>query len=236
MAENTLTLDCETLRDSFGQWQAEQEVLDAEWSESLAALVAYQSHLDAWQQELVQERDALQHDRKAWEHDQAAAEKNSDKSSSQTNAQLAEAREKITTLSQLLLTRTEELRATDQRRGELTTELELARAHAKELAAGVEEQKRLLERERATWTQQMQHMRELLELRAAAPAADEETAVSRPAPQSAATSNAGPRPVQASGGGGKPSQNNPVLGSIMEQFGKLRQQRATDRQAGKNVR
>ena len=235
MTDNLLTLNGEILRESFCEWQSEQEALDAEWSESLAALTAYQSHLDAWQQELVEERESLRREREAWERNEEATKLVRDQSASQANAQLAEAREKISLLSEQLLSRTEELRVLDQRRAELTIDLELARVHAKELAADVDEQKQTFERERSAWTEQLRQMHELLELRAATPVTGYDdviaAAAERPAPPA-------PRPPKAiaSVSGEKPSPNNPVLGSIMEQFGKLRQQRANDRQTGKNAR
>jgi DNA repair exonuclease SbcCD ATPase subunit len=238
MADSTLTLNRESLREAFGQWQTEQEALEAEWNESLAALAAYQSHLDGWQKELAGERDALRRERQAWEREQAEAKAAWEQSSSQAGTQLTEAREKIALLSQQLVARTEELRLLDQRRGELTTELEVARAQCRDLSADVDEQKQRLERERAAWTEQLKQMRELLELRAAAPVTGyddvEPTGVQ---PQAAQPVEAAPRPARPSvGQRPSPNSHNPVLGSIMEQFGKLRQQRANDRQTGKKPR
>jgi len=235
---DTLTRDCDTLRESLHEWQAEQELLAAEWSESLSALAAYQSHLDDWQHSLVEERDTLRReqdtlrqDRETLERERSAAELNQEKSSSQSNAQLAEARAKVAQLSELLLTRTEELRLLDQNRAELTTELEVARTTTRQMAADADQQKKSLELERLAWTEQLQHLRELLEQRAAAPITGYDYNDAEP-PEPAQTAPAPPRPAKAAGGD-KPSTNNPVLGSIMEQFGKLRQQRATDRQTGK---
>jgi chromosome segregation ATPase len=151
----------------------------------------------------------------------------------QTAAELAAARSKITQLGEQLLTRTEELRAHDQQRAELSAELEIARANAKQLASDMSEQKRTFETERKTWVEQMTYLRGLLDQRTTTPEPDE-SRVARPPAADAGT------PVAArtgkSAGSERPSANNPVLGSIMEQFGKLRQQRASDRQAGRNAR
>jgi septal ring factor EnvC (AmiA/AmiB activator) len=236
MAHDTLTLDHETLQEAFHQWQAEQESLDAEWSESLAALAAYQSHLDNWQQELSRDRDELRREREEWELKLAVGEGKHDESSAQATAQLAEAREKIAVLTEQLLTRTEELREIDQRGAELTAELELARVNAKQLAADLEEHKRTLERERSAAAEEMNRMRGLLEPpsdRAAAEPREVDEAVGA-TDESASNRKPAPRTV-GKGGPAKGSANSPVLGSIVEQFGKLRQQRATDRQSGKKT-
>jgi chromosome segregation ATPase len=230
MSHDTLTLDCDALRESFREWQAEQESLEAEWNESLAALVAFQSHLDGWQKELAEQRDQLRHERESWEEERSSANSELGQSAAQSNTQLAEAREKITLLSQQLVARTEELRVLDQRRAELATELEVARAQAKSHAADAEQQKRALEQERSAWVKQLQQMRELLEVRAAAPVTGYDDVV-RPPAEPAATPPPRPRPASD-----KQPTNNPVLGSIMEQFGKLRQQRAIDRQSVKKTR
>ncbi|MEX2316954.1 MAG: hypothetical protein WD669_07370 [Pirellulales bacterium] len=236
MSHDTQILDRETLQEAFHQWQAEQESLDVEWSESLSALAAYQSHLDAWQQELSRERAELRRERDQWERELNEAEEERDQSSSQATAQLAEARNKIALLTEQLLSRTEELREIDQRRAELTTELELTRANAKQLATELEGQKRTLEHERSASTDQMSHMRELMDRHAertpappqvddAVDAEPEETLPIRKTPPKSTGKN----------GVAKGSANSPVLGSIVEQFGKLRQQRASDRQTGKKT-
>lgn len=233
MTTDTLPLDSAAIHESFQEWLEQEDSLDAQWSESLSALAAYQSHLDAWQQELARERDELRTAREELERDRATAEQSPEQHSENTPSEPAEERNKIAQLSQQLLARTEELRGVDQLRAELMTELELARAHAKELVAAVEEQKRTLEHERSAWTDQLHHMRKLLERRAeGAPAGVLEEAPVR------ATKDA-PKPPSrpaAASGGEKRAASSPVLSSIVEQFGKLRQQRAFDRQAGKKTR
>ena len=57
---STLSINGEALRDTFRAWHAERDVIDSQLSESLAALSAYQSHLDEWQQQLARERTELQ--------------------------------------------------------------------------------------------------------------------------------------------------------------------------------
>src|SRR5882757_9825982 len=51
------TVNGDAIRETFREWNAERDSLDAELSESLAALEAYQLHLDTWQQQLARERE-----------------------------------------------------------------------------------------------------------------------------------------------------------------------------------
>ena len=46
------TVNGDAIRETFREWNAERDSLDAELSDSLAALEAYQLHLDAWQRNL----------------------------------------------------------------------------------------------------------------------------------------------------------------------------------------
>jgi chromosome segregation ATPase len=197
MTRETPIIDCEAIRGTFGHWRAEQEPLAHELSESLAALSAFQSHLDAWQQQLAHERERL---------GEAAG----------TAAELHAAREKIASLTGALLARTEELRLLDSRRAEVVTELELARAREKDLHAKLEEMKQARQAERGQSADELRHMRELLERRL-------EVSVERPV----ATADSPPASTLVESAG-RPA-HSPVLGSIVEQFGKLRQQRALDR-------
>jgi chromosome segregation ATPase len=233
MFEDTLTINGDALRESVHAWALEQEALESEWNESLSALEAYQSHLDSWQRELAQGREALRAERETFERERAAAAIDYETSSAQIVAQLADARAKVAQQSEQLLTRTEELRALDQQRAGLAAELEVARSTVKQLSADLDEQKRVLELERKTWTEQLGQFRDLLEQRAAAPVTGYDDVATAPREESAATS--APRPVRVAAEERR-SPDNPVLGSILEQFGKLRQQRASDRRAGRNAR
>ena len=87
-----------------------------------------------------------------------------------------------------LLARTEELRTLDNRRAELVTELELSRAHERELKNSLDEQKRLLDEERAKSSQELRNLRELLEQRGGAAESNRPTSrrTSRPSGQTAA--------------------------------------------------
>jgi septal ring factor EnvC (AmiA/AmiB activator) len=202
MTIESALLDCKNVRETFRAWSVEQESLDAQLAESLSALAAYQSHLDTWQQQLVRQRDELHNAREQFDRDRAAAEQGQSQPSTELAAELHSSREKIAALTASLLSRTDELRTMDIRRGELANELELARAREKELAAAIAEHKQ---------TSEQEQLKE------------------NPHPQPATP------PDRPTSGRGHFSEN-PVLGSIVEQFGKLRQQRAIDRQALRKAR
>src|SRR3954464_7410122 len=138
----TTPINREPIRESFRTWHAERESLDAQLGESVAALTAYQSHLDAWQQQLATERKKLHGEREQFEREQASNDKGNSESIITLTNELNAAREKITALTTLLLNRTEELRSLDNRRAEVQTELELSRARERELAAALDENKR----------------------------------------------------------------------------------------------
>jgi chromosome segregation ATPase len=72
MSSPRVAVDRKIVEHSFREWQQEQTLLDAQLAESVAALDAYQAHLDNWQQELVRERDELRQLRGAIERAQAA--------------------------------------------------------------------------------------------------------------------------------------------------------------------
>lgn len=167
------SIDKRGVQESFQQLRCEEEVLDAQLSESLAALEAYQRHLDVWQQQLATEREELRIEREALERDRVTATENGDE-------ELAHAREEIASLE----ARIEQY---DQRQTELIAELDAQR----------------LARDSA------QH----------------------------STLDTSGDPDATSGklsGGRQDKSATPVLGSIVEQFGKLRQQRALERQASKS--
>lgn len=218
------TLIGDAIRGTFQAWHAERDSLDAQLNESLAALSAYQSHLDAWQQQLARERDDLRTMRDEIERKRVAAETSQADTSAATVNELNAARDKITALTTLLLNRTEELRTLDNRRAEVQTELELSRARERELKVALDEHNRSVEQERSQYAEELRQLREVLECQLESPVVEESAAaVEQPAPAV---------PSQPAGGAaGVISRENPVLGSIVAQFGKLRQQRASERQA-----
>jgi septal ring factor EnvC (AmiA/AmiB activator) len=224
-----LTFNGEAVRETFRAWNAEWNSLDTELSESLAALEAYQRHLDVCQQQLARERDELRSAREQLERDRSTSDKSHAESSATALTELHASREKITALTTLLLSRTEELRTLDNRRAEVQTELELSRARERELKAALDEHQRSVDDERSQWADELKQLREVLEHQLDTPvnqepvaAAEQPTPPATPAPPSTPSASDGPQPSQL---------QNPLLGSIVEQFGKLRQQRAVERLA-----
>lgn len=224
-----LSVTSETILGTLRTWHAERESLDSQLNESVAALEAYQSHLDAWQTQLAGQRHELRQLREVLDRDLAAFDDRQAGVSTEAAAELTASREKIVTLTDTLLARTEELRVLDNRRAEVVTELELSRAREGELRAALDEQKRTIEQERAHWAEEFRRLRELLERQLETPPVEE--AIAPPERNPAPAKQQRSAPVAADG-----SSANPVLGSIVEQFGKLRQQRAIDRQATKRPR
>jgi chromosome segregation ATPase len=213
MTPNFLTVDREVVENSFRQWQAEQTLLDAQLDDSLAALEAYQLHLDTWQQELAREREELRQLRASIDRDQAG-NRSQREQVEQLNRELGDARHQITTLTAALLARTEELRELDQQRGSASTEMAVAQVRELDLAAALAAQQHSFEAQRQQWERDTAKLRdELQRAQNATSAAD-----TRYAP---ANSNVSVKAESRSA--------SPVLGSVMEQFGKLRQQRSMSR-------
>jgi chromosome segregation ATPase len=198
-------MDHQIIHDSFRAWREQEDSLDGQLADSLVALEAYQSHLDAWQRELAAQRQLLDRERGQLEQDRATA---SDYAArlEKVSAELNDARNQVASLSKTLLERTEELRQLDGRRAELTTQLELARAREREWTAKIEQHP---DGQQSQWAEELKQLRELferqMELADVAEVWDGEPA--QPPEEES---------VPAS----------PVLGSIVAQFGKLRQQRA----------
>jgi chromosome segregation ATPase len=225
----TAPINSQAVRESIRTWNAERESLDAQLSESVAALTAYQSHLDAWQRQLASDRKTLSEEREQFERERAKKDKDSTESVAGLTNELNAAREKITALTTLLLNRTEELRTIDNRRSEVQTELELSRARERELKAALEETKRATEQERSQWSEELGQLRDVLERQLDAPAAEQVEQAKAQLPEPQVAPAAPQRPASSTGARVIPRET-PVLGSIVEQFGKLRQQRAVERQ------
>ncbi|HEY4233315.1 MAG TPA: hypothetical protein VGM76_07800 [Lacipirellulaceae bacterium] len=213
MTSATITLDRELVHSSFRDWQAEQAVLDSQLSESVDALDAYQSHLDNWQRELARERDELQRLRGELDREKVV-DGNRHETIDKLEHELYDARAKITSLTTALLDRTEELRQLDRGRADVNTELALAKTRERDLSATLETLQRASDMQRGQWEAAIAEMRQQMEQSLELAAADV-LAESSP-------SDPPLGPIAAS---------NPVLGSLMEQFDKLRQQRSVGRQS-----
>jgi hypothetical protein len=228
MTTATVSIDHQIVHDSFCQWHAEQDVLDAQLADSVAALEAYQSHLDAWQQDLAAEREELRQLRAAMDRDQALAGSHGEHLD-ELGRELSEARPRITALTTALLTRTEELRELDRLRVQADHQLAQAKAREKELVAALDAKRNGHAAGRQPPDQQPVQPREQVNRGEKSPAAAGHQAGCL---VGAATDG---NPTNGQATNGRPQTEpknsaNPVLGSVMEQFGKLRQQRSLGRQ------
>ena len=207
-----IAADRTVVERSFREWQAEQAELEAQLVESLAALEAYQSNLDNWQRELAAERAELRELRAAIELERSA-EADQTQRLDAIVIELAEAREKVNSLTTALLARTEELRGLDRDRDEASAALAVAQARESELTALLAAQQAVNESQRRQWESEAACAREEAERLSSLAAAGNQ-------PESARNCQS---PTES-----RPAAN-PVLGSVMEQFGKLRQQRSMNR-------
>jgi predicted nucleic acid-binding Zn-ribbon protein len=228
MSTIAIPFDLESIHASFRTASAEQELLDAQLSESLAALAAYQSHLDGWQQQLANERAELQQLREQTKREMVTAQEHQLQAAAPSDAELATLRQSNCELAEALRSREVEVWELNARQEGLATDLELAHAQANELRSALDDQQRTINVERATWEEELKRLHELLEQRAEAilPAPPAAVAASPPALE----------PPRSVGTHRESSGHSAVLGSIVEQFGKLRQQRAIDRQGSKKTR
>jgi chromosome segregation ATPase len=189
----------------------------------LAALSAFQAHLDAWQGELARERESLRAERESLLRDGSTAGEDQANLSELGN-ELNATRDKVNALTTMLLSRTEELRVLDNRRAELVTELELSRAREKELKVSLDDIRQQRDAERIQWGEETRRLRELLERRlesAPATSSPEQAGGNEPP---AVQHRVSERPVERLAE--RTPEDNPVFASVMEQFGKLRQQKA----------
>src|SRR5947207_1287120 len=67
----TAPINSQAIRESIRSWNAERESLDSQLTESIAALTAYQSHLDTWQRQLAADRKTLNEEREQFGRERA---------------------------------------------------------------------------------------------------------------------------------------------------------------------
>ena len=132
-----LVVDRECVADSFREWHAEQQLLDAQLAESVAALDAFQSNLDNWQQELARERDELREARDALELERATLVANIDLDAEAGSGKGTEPVGNHIQHDAQFDLELEELR---EQICALTADLALARAHELELSEALAEQ------------------------------------------------------------------------------------------------
>jgi chromosome segregation ATPase len=212
MSTTLIAVERTEFEQSFRDWQAEQSQLEAQLADSFAALDAYQSNLDNWQAELAQEREELRGLRAAVECERTADGAHNEQLD-ELRQELTVSRQQISSLTTALLARTEELRDLDRQRNEAIAELSRAGAREQELSASLAAQQQSSEAERLQWERNIEQLREDAEKAAEVAARGNSIAPGRNGEASSESR----------------SSSNAVLGSVMEQFGKLRQQRSMNR-------
>ena len=215
MNSTTITVDRELVHSSFRDWQAEQAVLDAQLLDSVAALEAYQSHLDGWQRELARERDELERLREELDREKVVDGNQHDK-----NQQLEQDLSRCARENHVAYDGAPGpnggAAATRSRRAEVNTELAVARSREKDLSSALEALQKSSDLQRLQWEAAIVEMRQQLEQSLEFAAV--EAAAQAPVEANASDPQVGPT-----------TSANPVLGSLMEQFDKLRQQRSVGR-------
>ncbi len=223
------------IRDQLQQSDTEQESLAELLGESFVLLDSYQQELDDREEELVVREDQIQETTKAnriaERRLESVQEKLSDceeklsatRSTVDDAAQeLSDAQKQIETLSDQILERTDELRKTEDVQSEMRTELEVAQKRVCELegiSTAAENHSKSVEQH---WDEEFKLMRDLLNRRA-------EWGRSRGQEEE--------KPVEE-----EPAyvetkyeyDTDPVLGSVVAQFDKLRQQSSVRRKEGKD--
>ncbi len=212
-----VVVDRELVEHSFREWQEEQAQLDAQLAESVEALDAYQSHLDNWQQDLVREREELRQLRGEIERGRAE-DGTGQPQIEQLVKELEELREQVSSLTTELSARTDELQESESQRESAGAELAMSQLREKELAAALAAQHKNSGSQKHPDEDQKHHEHDATGT-PVAQATDE---------QHEGSAKSGPAKVE-------PRRSaSPVLGSVMEQFGKLREQRSMNRSNNKS--
>jgi chromosome segregation ATPase len=120
--------------------------------------------------------------------------------------------------------RNEAVHGLQQERTALETELEMVRARAAELTDALEKERKQMAEDRAEWSGELKQLRRLLERQArlsATPLANSHVQ----------TTPAAASETQVHGGSKSPRRDDPVVGSVLAQFDRIRQQRIAARAA-----
>lgn len=121
--------------------------------------------------------------------------------------------------------RNEVVHGLEQERAALETELEMVRARAAELTESLDQERRKMAEDRAEWSTELKQLRRLLERQA-------RLSTTQPAAADISSSHHTPPDSQAAPDGSKsPRMDDPVVGSVLAQFDRIRQQRGTARAA-----
>lgn len=205
MTTTTLRPSTQPLHDCLDQWRAEQASVEADLAESFAALEGFQKSLDAWRYRLVTQEESLA----------SQAQQLADEQSAWTNEQgdRTELVAQIEASQQELNNQKAEFNAISAQLTEangyvdtLVQEASVAKDKIAQLEADLEKQREESREQQSRWDEDFKRMRQMLDRRSEA----REPATEAPAVAEEASTAA----------------EDPVLDSVMAQFGKLRLQKA----------
>lgn len=120
--------------------------------------------------------------------------------------------------------RNEALHGLEQERASLETELEMVRTRAAELTETLDKERRQMAEDRAEWSGELKQLRRLLERQA-------RLAANPLANADAQHMHAAPDDEPVGNGSKTPRRDDPVVGSVLAQFDRIRQQRLATRAA-----
>ncbi|TWT74642.1 Chromosome partition protein Smc [Posidoniimonas polymericola] len=200
------TIALDPTRECLTSWSEQHQRFEEDLQESFDALDAYQRQLDAWQQRLAGEREQLEHERERLKEqaDAAIAAAEQGDQTAELEAELIASRQRTEELEQQIASSETASIGLQGENAKLTGELHQAQRAAQELGVQLEATRAEMAQQNQHWSGEFSRVVKMLEQQQAAPAAD-----------------FAPAAVAAPAGA-----SDPVLGSVVAQFSKLRQQRA----------
>lgn len=242
MFQASALCDRESIEACLADLRAHQESLDRYIEESFRELDALHTDLETFYQDLVRQgetleraRAELQQSQREREMEREALDREQIANLEQLEQQYQQAQQELETLRLEVAGRdaqpmdesaegySAELRDLQQQREELEAELEAVRTRAAELSDALDEAKRQSVEERAEWSTELKQMRRILERQS------ELLATAPTQPVAAAAASAAPGREKSAAAVASQPADDPVLGSVMAQFEKIRKERAQRR-------
>lgn len=202
----------EPLSECVQSWTTEHSRIALEVAESLEALEGFQRQLDQWQAQLAEQREQLAAERQALAESQAewTAERGT---ADEVDKQLVAAQAESDTLREQLAGEAQRADELQEQLAQNQSDLDRATRREAELTQALDRQRAERAEEQARWDEDFRRMRELLQ---------HQVDTSPPAETPPADPLREPEAVAVA---------DPVLDSVLAQFGKLREQQA-GRRAG----
>ncbi len=242
MFQASALCDRESIEACLADLRAHQEGLDRYIEESFRELDALHTDLEKFYQELVHQEETLERARAELEHAQReremereAVDREQIANLEQLEQQYQQAQQELESLRLEVADRdphvtgeyaegySAEVLDLQQQREELEAELETVRTRAAELSDALDEAKRQSVEDRAEWSTELKQMRRILERQS------ELLATAPTQPVAAAAVSASPGREKGAAAVATEPAKDPVLGSVMAQFEKIRKERAQRR-------